>query len=380
MTSKERHEARYIRRKEKRLANRRARSDAIGGIEDVYTFKTVFLTGMKCCNGVRWKKSTQNFEAHLFSRTARAIKAARSGNKWRPKPCVHFTICERGKTRPIDAPHIDDRLIQKVFVNEVLNPLYRPSMIEDNGASQKNKGLHWQFGRLRKHLQDHFRKYGREGAVLLIDLKGFFPNANRELILKRHADLIHDPELLALADRITRLAPEASPGHGMPLGLEVSQMEMIALPSGVDQWIRCQKHIRTMGHYMDDYYIIHHDKEELKRLRAEIIERFECSGIPVNVNKCQIIPLTKSFRFCKTMFRLTESGRIIMNRCAAGMARARRKLKLFARLVEASEVLIQKAREYLVSQRAYYDEYNDHGRVLKLNRLYYAMFHRLEAA
>ena len=54
-----------------------------------------------------------------------------------------------------------------------LTVLYTPSMIHDNGASQIGKGLHWHFKRLKQHLAWHFRRYGREGAVLLIDLKGF---------------------------------------------------------------------------------------------------------------------------------------------------------------------------------------------------------------
>ena len=117
MTSEERREARYHRRKSKRQANRLKRSKEVGTLQDVFNYHDMFFYGRKCCTGVRWKQSTQNFELHLFSGTAKRRREVLDG-KWKQKKCAHFTISERGKVRPIDAPHIDDRQIHKVFTNE----------------------------------------------------------------------------------------------------------------------------------------------------------------------------------------------------------------------------------------------------------------------
>ena len=103
MTSTERHEARYQRRKAARLARKQARCDALGPAEAVFSYRKLYRWGKKCCNNVRWKQSTQNFEAHLFSGTARRRRDFLAG-KWRPKKCTHFILHERGKVRPIDAP------------------------------------------------------------------------------------------------------------------------------------------------------------------------------------------------------------------------------------------------------------------------------------
>ena len=43
MTSEERREARYRRRRYKRQAKRQARSDALGSLETVFSFRTMFL-------------------------------------------------------------------------------------------------------------------------------------------------------------------------------------------------------------------------------------------------------------------------------------------------------------------------------------------------
>lgn len=305
MTSEERREARYHRRKSKRQANRLKRSKEVGTLQDVFNYHDMFFYGRKCCTGVRWKQSTQNFELHLFSGTAKRRREVLDG-KWKQKKCAHFTISERGKVRPIDAPHIDDRQIHKVFTNEVLIPLYHPSMICDNGASQRGKGLHWHFRRLTQQLAWHYRRYGREGGIFLLDLKSFFPNANRDIIYRRHQQVMFDPQIRAVADAIIDYAPYGNaPGRGMPLGVEPSQQEMVSLPSAIDNYIKCQLGLHCAGHYMDDYYVIYHDREYLAGR--------------------------------KTLFEIDQ---------------------------------------YMECQTAYYRNFDDHGRLLRLRRLHYAMFSR----
>jgi hypothetical protein len=379
MTSEERREARYKRRRARRQARLQARNAAIGTLEEAFSYRAMFYYGKKCCNGVRWKQSTQNFELHLFSGTAARRRQVLDGT-WKPKKCSHFVLKERGKIRPIDAPHITDRQIHKTECNNILIPLYTPHMIYDNGASRRGMGLHFAYHRLEQQLHWHFRRYGRAGAVLLLDLKKFFPSAPHATIYQRHQRLILDPSLRGLADSIVASSPCPTPGRGMPLGVEPSQQEMVALPSAVDNFIKCQAGVHVAGHYMDDYYIVLPDVEELKKLGREIVKRFEAIGVPVNKRKCKIIPLTKPFRFCKARFTLTESGAIKINGSRDGMKRARRKLKLFRKEVDAGTRTLAYVEQYKESQSAYYRNFDDHGRLLRLRRLEYALFGGLKCS
>ena len=373
MNSQERREARYQRRKARRQKKREERCAALGPLNEVFSYRKMFFYGRKCCNGVRWKQSTQNFELHLFSGTARRRREVLEG-RWKPKKCVHFTLRERGKVRPIDAPHITDRQIHKTICNEVLVPLYTPSMIHDNGASQRGKGLHWHFKRLKQHLAWHYRHYGREGAVLQIDLKGYFPNAPHTLIYQRHQQLITATVLREPADKIIRFSPCPTPDQGMPLGVEPSQLEMVALPSAIDNWIKCQARAEYAAHFMDDYLLVFPTIEEAKRMGHEIVRRFEAKGIRVNRRKCSVTPLTKPFRFCKARFTLTETGKIKVNGSRDGIKRARRKLKLFYREFKAGKRDFKDIEQYMECQSAYYRCFDDHGRLLRLRRLYHAIF------
>lgn len=109
-------------------------------------------------------------------------------------------------------------------------------------------------------------------------------------------------------------------------------------------------------------------------MKAEAIRRAEAKGLQVNRNKCHVIDLDKPFRFCKAKFQILPSGRIITHGCRDGMKRARRKLRYFRQQVDTGEKIVEQVAEWLKGPIAYYEQFNDHGRVLKLRRLYYALF------
>ena len=108
--------------------------------------------------------------------------------------------------------------------------------------------------------------------------------------------------------------------------------------------------------------------------KAEAIRRAEAKGLQVNRNKCHVIDLDKPFRFCKAKFQILPSGRIITHGCRDGMKRARRKMRYFRQQVDTGEKTMEQVAEWLEGPIAYYEQFNDHGRVLKLRRLYYALF------
>ena len=217
-----RRKGRRFRRQAKRLKIRQDRSDELGGLDEVFNYHDLYKAGKKCCNGVRWKQSVQQFELRLFSGTAVRRRAVMNGS-YKFSPYVHFNLCERGKTRPIDAPRIQDRQVEKVYTQKVLLPLYLPSMIYNNGASLPKKGFHFSQKMLTKELCKHFKKYSRKGGIILADGKKFFPSANHDHIYERHERLILDDDLRAFGDAVIRTVQG---GVGMPLGVEPSQINV----------------------------------------------------------------------------------------------------------------------------------------------------------
>lgn len=367
MTSTERHEARYHRRKARRAAKLAARAAALGGVEEVFRFNNLFRAGRACCKGVRWKDSTRNFERHLLSGTAKRRKTILSG-KWRARNYFHFTLNERGKTREIDAPHITDRQIHKCYTQHVLLPLYTPSMIYDNGASQKGKGYHFTKRRVVEYLHWHFRHYGISGGIFLADYKGFFPNAPHETIFARHRRYILDERLREIGDSIVKTPATAA--KGMPIGVEPSQAEMVALPSTIDNKLLCQHSQKGSGHYMDDYIIPGPDFERLWAIAKEMIADSEALGIAVNREKSRVIPFGKRFRFCKAGYSITPTGRVIVKANRKAAPRAYKKLRALYEKYRAGEIALADVENYLQCEIAYFKQYDEHKKIYKLNGLY----------
>ena len=365
-----RRKGRYERRQAKREANKIKRCQEVGGLNDVFTYHDMIVSGRKCCNGVRWKNSAQRFELHLFSGTAKRRREILE-QKWKPSKYLHFTISERGKTRPIDAPCIQDRQMQKVFTQKVLLPLYLPGMIWNNGASLPGKGFEFSKRELRKDLRWHFRKYGLEGYVILIDFKQFFPSVSHEMIFMRHDKLIRNKGLLNIANTIVNTVPG---GKGLPLGVEPSQAEMIAFPSSLDNYIKCQLSIKCFGHYMDDYYILVPPDKDPKEIMRLVIAKAESLHLTVSLSKSKIVPLTKPFKYCKAKYHLTETGKVIVNGNRDGVKRARKKIKAFYQKIQNGQMSYEDLWTSINGIFAYFESYNDHGRVLRLRRLFYAVF------
>lgn len=372
MNSLERHEHRYQRRKQRRLDRKLKRNEELGTLEDIFTYRRLFRAGEKCCHGVRWKRSVNNFELHLFSGTAARRRLVLNG-QWKGRRGSHFMLTERGKIRPIDAPIVQDRQIHKVITENILYPLYLPHMIYDNGASQKGKGLAFSFRRLKHHLHKWYRKHGREGVIVLIDLRKFFPNTPHWSIYQRHQEIIMDGRVRNLCDQVVAdFEKNMRTQVGMPLGVEPSQAEMVSLPSSIDNYVKCQLSVCEFAHYMDDYYALFETVEQAQAFIEDVYERFQNKGLQINRNKCKIISLTKKFKYCKATFFLTETGKVVCRGNRDSIQRTRHKMHYFARELRAGKITEEKVAEwYNASIKGYYTSYNDHNRVLKLNRLYY---------
>lgn len=158
----------------------------------------------------------------------------------------------------------------------------------------------------------------------------------------------------------------------MPLGVEPSQAEMVSLPSSIDNYVKCQLSVSEFAHYMDDYYALFETTEQAQAFIEDVYERFQKKGLQINRNKCKIISLTKKFKYCKATFFITDTGKVICRGNRDSIKRTRHKMHYFARELQAGRITEDKVAEwYNASIKGYYTSYNDHNRVLKLNRLYY---------
>lgn len=210
-----------------------------------------------------------------------------------------------------------------------------------------------------------------EARASLMDYKQFFPSASHAALYERHKRLLKHPNIREIADQIVRTIPG---GYGLPLGVEVSQMEMVALPSPVDNFIKCQLHIKGASHYMDDYPILVPPDRDPKEILNRIVEKAAQYGLTVSIAKTRICPLSQPFKYCKAKFRLTETGRVVINGNRKSVSRARHKFKALKKKYDSGERTFEDVRASIQGSIAYFENYDDHNRVLKLRRLAYSLF------
>ena len=255
MTSEERHELRYQRRKAKRREKKIEKYRDCMDFEKVFTYENLYKSYRLSRRNVGWKASTQKYitQAPLF--VYETMDKLLKG-KYKSSGFNEFDLYERGKHRHIRSVNINERVVQRCLCDNALIPVICSSFIYDNGATLPGKGYHYAVRRLETHLHRHYRKHGTEGYILLFDFSKFFDNVSHELVKKMLAKEFDDERILKLTYHFIDMFGD----KGMGLGSQISQTFALASANKLDHMIKEKLRIKGYARYMDDGYVIHRDK------------------------------------------------------------------------------------------------------------------------
>lgn len=195
------------------------------------------------------------------------------------KDLYSFTIYEP-KKRDITANQFEDKIVQRMICEYVLRPVLQDKLIFDNYASQPNKGTHLALRRLQKFMRSYAKdvNWNIHGWVLVCDIKKFFYTIDRTVCYQQVDKLPIDKRLKKLIyDQIFACGTEFNeytddPNRGLCIGFQTSQWLAVYYLDGLDHYIKEVLHIKYYGRYMDDFYLIHEDKEYLQYCYKKINE------------------------------------------------------------------------------------------------------------
>lgn len=370
MNSKERHEARYQRRKQKRDERKRLRYGRCDDFDEVFAFDNLYTASRKCCLGVGWKASTQRYKANALRNVADTLSLLHN-NKFKSRGFYEFDRCERGKLRHIKSVPLNERVVQRCLCDNSLVDMYSRSFIYDNGACIKNKGVSFAVARLKCHLQRHYRKYGTEGYALVFDFSKYFDNIQHEP-LKEIVDKVYtDNRIKTLIKQLYNDFGDI----GLGLGSQISQACALRYPNRLGHYIKEVLRIKGYARYMDDGYLLHESKEYLQKCLSDIKQICGELGIKLNTKKTQIVKISRGITFLQRRFVLTETGKVIIKPRPRGIVKMRRKLRVFKRKLDAGKMAFADIKTSFVSFKGHLKHCNAHRIIVRLNALFDKIFY-----
>ena len=272
-----------------------------------FDFATLYSAYIRCRQRKRSSPQAQRYEVHLLDNLLTAVQRLQRG-VWQPGRSVSF-VTLRPKAREIHAAPFADRVIHHWLVPR-LERLYEPVFIHDSYANRSGKGTHAAVKRLQHFMrsiegkQEHNRGE-RDGYYLQLDIRNFFYTIDKPILfrllqkrlgkaVKQHKiDVTAANQLRQLCHTLLKADPTAEciyhgtpeqwrqipahkrmsriePDKGLPIGNLTSQFFANLYLNELDQFVKHQLKCRYYLRYVDDFILLHPDKQQLKQWHSQI--------------------------------------------------------------------------------------------------------------
>ncbi|MEK6951448.1 MAG: reverse transcriptase/maturase family protein, partial [Nanoarchaeota archaeon] len=225
---------------------------------------------------------------------------------YKPSPLKRFIIRDP-KTRTIHASAFRDRVVYHAVVN-ILEPIFEKIFIYDSYASRKNKGTHKaiiRFDEFKRKISKNGKLIKNaknnnivQGYVLKADITHYFQTVDHEILLSIIKEKIKDENIIWLIKQILNNFDTEIKGRGMPLGNLTSQFFANVYLNKLDYFVKHKLKAKYYIRYVDDFVILHHNKETLEEYKLSI-DKFlrENLKLELHPDKSKIIPLKNGINF-----------------------------------------------------------------------------------
>lgn len=369
MTSEERHEARYQRRKAARVAKRDARIADYLSLPKVISSGHMYRSYQKCRKDVNWKYSTQKESSNSVGNTKKDTRRIRGGGDV-PGDFYEFDIVERGKPRHIRSVHIRERVVQRCLCDYSLVPILCRSLIYDNSATIEGKGTAFARKRLAEHIRRYVAENGPDGYILTFDFHKYFDNIVHKTLCRQ---TLHEYGTSKVKPMITNRIKKFGK-KGLGLGSQVSQISAVAYPSPLDHFIKDKLSLKYYHRYMDDGYIIHNDKVFLTELADKIKEICEQLGIKMNEKKTQIHKLRKGFEFLQIKYFITDTGKLVKRYMKKAARNLKRRLRKYKEYLREGKQTIEKIKQSTMSWLNALNKIDCYKTRMSIQKYFYRMY------
>ena len=275
------------------------------GDKDIITdFKNLYMAYKRAKRNKRRNGSCAKFQTMTLE-GLHLLKEQLENQTYRMNPYNRFKIYEP-KERMIESCSFKDKIIQHCLSDNILHPRLESEFIRTNYAGQAGKGT--DFGRecLKEQMLEFYLQHGLEGWILKCDIRKFFYQIDHEIV----KDIVDYYFLDDYTTWLNHLFIDSTDSPGLPLGNQAAQIYALLMLNGVDHMVTGELGISLYGRYMDDFYLIHHDRKYLKFCLENIREMV--AGLHLELNgRTQIVPFKCGIRFLGFHHYIASDGKYI---------------------------------------------------------------------
>lgn len=326
--------------------------------EKVIDFENMYKAYRKAKCGKGFKKSSARFNIMALDGINILIEQLKN-KTYKISPYNEFKVYEP-KERVIQTTSFKDKVVQHSLCDNVILPRLEKIFIYYNCAGQKGKGTLFGLDQLAEQMKAFHKRYGFNGYILKCDITKFFYNISHEQL----KDIVeywfgYDKDICWLCN----LFIDSTNGKGIPLGNQINQGFALLYLDGMDKLIKYELGIEFYGRYMDDFYLIHPDKQYLKYCLQVLTEYLKTLDLTLN-GKTQIFPFKNGVNYLGFHTYVTANGKVIRRLKNENKRNAQRKYLKMARLVASGKLSCEK----------FYSSYNawlnhiSHGNCYKLSQ------------
>ncbi|WP_228393639.1 reverse transcriptase/maturase family protein [Pseudomonas helleri] len=254
--------------------------------EQIYAFDNLLQAWQKARRGKRKLREVLRFELDLEGNLI-ALQNELMWDQYTPGAYRYFTVL-LPKPRQIASLPFRDRVLQHA-INNIIEPIWEARFIPTSFACRPGRGTHACADKVQGFLRSVQQTHGRV-YVLKADIAKFFASIHRPTILKLLERHISCPRTLALIRRIV-YADGIDTEFGIPIGNLTSQLMANIYLHQLDIEAKHTLGVKFYARYMDDFCIVHHDKQYLHAVRAHLEDWLHDNLLLRTNHKTQVFPV-----------------------------------------------------------------------------------------
>lgn len=331
--------------------------------EELIGFEALYDSMQLCKKRVMWKDSVASFYHNHIRELLRLESELKNGTYTQRKP--NFFEIREPKYRVIMSIAFRDRIVQRSLDENLIKPKLSKMLIYDNYACQVGKGTNKARDRLKCFMQRHYRKHGTNGFILKGDVEGYYLNMIHATV-EQTLLMTFDEDYKHLKYTMDNFQGDIGYNPGSPIIQDVGLLML----NDMDHMIKHELKIKGYGRCMDDFVLIHENKEYLKTCKKKIEEHLSTINMKLNTKKTKICSLTNGILYLGFFFRLTDTGKVVVTINPKTVKHERKKLRRMVNLVKAGKLTKERVDEHYRSWRQSMS-YGNTYKVLKRMDKYY---------